>query len=202
VAPKLVLTGFGHFPGVPDNPTQAIVEAFRKDPNGLAQPHKLALLDVAYRSAGSMVDALLDPAPDALVLTGYSNRATMVTLEARATDYCAPDQPDICGTIPPLKSDPAPPLTTSAPLASLSIALKEASIAAEISQDAGAYLCNYTYRHALERVNERALDTTVLFVHLPALEGTELAKDAAGTISMADAKRAVCLIGTMLTSKG
>lgn len=198
MSPKLVLTGFGHFPGVPENPTQAIIEAFRNEPGLLPQPHRLALLDVAYRSAGSALDDLLDPAPGALVLTGYSRRATKVTLEARATDYCSPDQPDICGFVPALKADPAPPLTTNTPLAALSMRLEEAGIPAEISQDAGAYLCNYSYRHALERVEERGLPTNVLFVHLPALEDTALAQEAAGTISLADATRALALIGTML----
>lgn len=197
--PRLVLTGFGHFPGVPENPTQAMLEAFRKDPQGLPQPHRLALLDVAYRSAGSVLDGLLDPAPDALVMTGYSRHATKVTLEARATDYCSPDQPDISGFVPPLKADPAPPLTTNAPLAALSMLLEDAGIAAEISQDAGGYLCNHSYRHALDRVAEQGLPTKVLFVHLPALEGTELAQDAAGTISRADAIRALVLIVAKLT---
>ncbi len=183
---------------MPENPTQAIIEAFRKDPLRLPQPHRLALLDVAYRSAATVLDELLDPAPDALVLTGFSARATMVTLEACATDHCAPDQPDICGFVPAPKADPEPPLATDAPLATLSLRLKEAGVPAEISQDGGAYLCNYSYRHALECVGTRRLRTKVRFVHLPALEGTALAKEAAASITLKEAMGALTLIASEL----
>ncbi len=198
MSPKLVLTGFGHFPGVPDNPTQRLLAHLAQNPQLLPQPHRLALLDVAYQSAHAEVDGLLDPAPDALVLTGYSAKAKALTLEARATSYCAPDQPDICDFIPAQLAEPAPPITTNAPLAALSIRLKEAGIAVETSQDAGAYLCNYSYHHALSRVEERGLATKVLFVHLPALESTDLAHSAAGTISEDDAVRALALIAQEL----
>lgn len=196
--PQLVLTGFGHFPGVPVNPTQTLLDHFRQHPELLPQPHELHLLDVAYRSAGTSIAHFLDPAPSALILTGYSGKATAVTLEAQATSYCAPDQPDICNFVPMPEENPGPDLPSNSPLDLLCGRLSDEGIAAEISQDAGGYLCNYTYRQALARVQQRQLSTKVLFVHLPALEGTDLAHDAAGTITMQNAVRALSLIAREL----
>lgn len=124
----------------------------------------------------------------------------MVTLEASATDHCAPDQPDICGFVPAPKADSGTPLATDAPLATLSLRLKEAGVPAEISQDAGAYLCNYSYRHALACVGTRRLRPKVLFVHLPALEGTALAKETAASIMLKEAMGALTLIASELVS--
>ena len=92
-----VLTGFRAFPGVPDNPTQALVEHLAANPDRLPSGTRLALLDVDYRSVVPAIDVLLGPMPDALILTGYSRHATAITLEAQASGLCAADQPDVSG---------------------------------------------------------------------------------------------------------
>lgn len=175
-----------------DNPTQALVEHLSAHPALLPEGAQLALLDVAYQSTPAAIDALLDMAPGALVLTGYSHRAAGVTLEACASALCAADKPDVLGHVPaPLNGAT---LSTQADLPALLALLASARIPAEISHDAGQYLCNFTYRHALQRVAERGLATPVLFIHLPALAGTPLAAEAAASLPLADMARAVASI--------
>lgn len=181
---NVVLTGFRAFPGVPDNPTQALVEHFRRHPQLLPAGTALHLLDVDYRTAGAQIDALLAGNPAALVLTGYSWQATSITLEGRATGICAPDKPDARGFVPPA-GEVARTMHTGIDLGELHDHLVQQGYPAVISRDAGQYLCNFSYRHALARAAAHGLGTQTLFVHLPALEDTPLARDATGTLPFA-----------------
>ncbi len=197
--PNLVLTGFGAFPGVPDNPTQRLVEHFRQQPALLPQDTALHLLDVDYRSVGAQLDALLHEPPRALILTGYSNLATAITLETRAHGICAPDKPDATGHIPPSSAEQPPTLHTRIELDALRCVLEAEDLPAAISHDAGQYLCNFSYRHALQRVEELEHDTKVLFVHLPALSDTPLAANAAAHLPLDSMARALSRIARELT---
>jgi pyroglutamyl-peptidase len=51
----------------------------------------------------------------------------------------------------------------------LAQALREAGLAARISQDPGRYLCNSTYFHALREAAKATPSPLVSFVHIPAL---------------------------------
>jgi pyroglutamyl-peptidase len=183
-----VLTGFRAFPGVAANPTEALVAHLAgREPGLLPASTRFAMLDVDYRTIGSALDLLLDEDPAVLVLTGYSHRATGITLEARATTLCAVDAPDAAGFV--ARQVYGPPIDTAIDLGALqSIITPHAPCS--ISDDAGQYLCNYAYRHALDRVVTRGLSTRALFVHLPAIAGTPLAASAAAALPldvMADA---------------
>lgn len=180
-----MLTGFRAFPGVADNPTEALLAHLAGQPDLLPRGTRLAMLAVEYRTIGPALDGLLDDGPDdgpaALVLTGYSHRATGITLEAVATALCAPDKPDVTGFVAVQGEGPA--LATPIDLGAL-----QATIAphapCSISDDAGQYLCNYAYRHALDRVATRGLATRALFVHLPAIAGTPLAAGSAAALPL------------------
>ncbi len=197
---KLVLTGFGAFPGVPDNPTQRLVAHFRQKPALLPQGTTLHLLDVDYRSVGAQIDALLHEPPHALLLTGYSHHATSIMLEARAHGICAPDKPDAVGHVPAPSIMALPDIFTPVDLGTLCLALAEEDLPAAISHDAGQYLCNFSYRHALERVEERGLSTQVLFVHVPALSDTALAANAAASLPLESMARALARIAQELVA--
>ena len=197
---RLVLTGFGAFPGVEDNPSQALVEHFRLHPDLLPSPRHLALLDVDYAAVGSALDVLLEAEPEALILTGYSNLAAAINLEAQASGLCAADKPDIRGFAPSEAAEPPETLTSNCDLPSLRSAVEALGLPCHVSQDAGAYLCNYSYRHVLARIAENQLQTRALFVHLPALEGSGLASTSAASISMEAACTGIVRIAQELTS--
>ncbi len=177
----LTLTGFRAFPGVADNPTQALVEHFAAHPHALPADTRLALLDVDYCAVGPMLDGLLADPPAALILTGFSAAATAITLEAQASGLCAADKPDICGFVAAALDHP--PLCTALDLAHLH-AVVEREAPCTISHDAGQYLCNYAYARALEQVARRGLPTQVLFVHVPAIAGTPLAETSAASLAL------------------
>ena len=186
-----VLTGFGPFPGVAHNPTQALVEHFAAHPEALPASTRLALLDVDYRTVGPALDALLSDRPKAVVLTGFSAAATAITLEAQASGLCAADKPDVGGFVPDLADGAM--LCTALDLDRLH-ALVEWETRCTISHDAGQYLCNFAYAHALRQVALAGLATPVLFVHVPAITGTPLAETSAASLPLDVMARAVALI--------
>lgn len=181
-----------------DNPTQALVDHFRSNPRLLPNSALLAMLDVDYRTVGPAIDALLALAPAALVLTGYSGRAEGITLEAQASALCAADQPDAAGFV--ALPQAAPTLSTAIDLVSLqSVIARHAPCA--LSQDAGQYLCNFSYRHALARVTAQRLPTQVLFVHVPAISGTPLAETAAASLPLNQMATALAQIARELAAE-
>lgn len=191
---RICITGFGPFPGVAENPTQRVIEHLGAAPAALPGSAQLHLLDVDYRKVVPQLDGLLTIPPRALILTGYSNLAKAVTLESRATGICAPDKPDMAGFVPSEITSELPALNTSIDLQHLQRALSACDIAAEISADAGAYLCNFSYHYALRQVARRQVSTQVLFVHMPAITGSELAKSAATAMELDEIAGAISVI--------
>ncbi|GAA0272832.1 pyroglutamyl-peptidase I [Alteraurantiacibacter aestuarii] len=196
---RIVITGFRAFPGVADNPTQRVIEYFGAVRSGLPHSTLLSLLDVDYRRVVPQIDALLAQPPRALILTGYSNVARAVTLESRASARCAADKPDNAGYVPPPANAEQAPLMTAIDLGRLQKVLSRSNVSASISADAGEYLCNFSYHYALRQIADRALSTQVLFVHLPAVHGSDLAATAAGTMPLDQMAQAIAVIANTLT---
>ncbi len=194
---QLVLTGFRAFPGVPENPSQVLVEHLAANDRLLPDDTHCQLLDVHYASVGDEIDRLLALRPQAILLTGYSSLATGVTLESRATGLCAEDKPDAQGTIFASREDDTLH-HHGLDLDALAASLVGKGIIAEVSQDAGQYLCNFSYRHALAAIAARRCGTRALFVHVPALKGTPLAREAAAAMPLDMLAGALGLIGRQL----
>ncbi len=192
-----ILTGFRAFPGVADNPSQRVIEHLAARPPASPPDLLFHLLDVDYRQVGARIETLLDHAPKALLLTGYSNLATAITLERRATCLCAPDKPDVTGHVPDALPGEAA-LETALDLGRLRQCVIDLGIAAEISHDAGQYLCNYSYHFAMREAARRQLETQVLFVHLPALTASDLADSAASSMELETMARALSALATVL----
>lgn len=196
--PRVTITGFRPFPGVPVNPSALLVEALEREaawPSATKAQAHFHLLDTHYRSVGDGIAALLDNAPDALVMTGYSRHATGLVLETRATDHCLPDRPDQSGWCPPVaETDPRLRDNHAVDFSALIGALAAEGLAAELSSDAGSYVCNHAYWHALEIIAQRQLPTRAIFVHLPALEGMDEAPECSGAMTLEAMQRGIGLV--------
>jgi len=193
----LLITGFGPFLDVRENPSQMLVEHLQRDPGMLPYDARFALLEVDYSRAETQLAELLETPPALLLLTGYSHRAQGITLESRASYDFNPARPDNAGNVrQSLLREPID--NHDLDFAGLKDVLGDAGIAACQSQDAGGYLCNYTYRLALEACAERTSDMQALFVHLPAITGAELAGKAAGHMPLEEMAQAISLIAGKL----
>ena len=196
---RVVVTGFRAFPGVPDNPSQRVIEYLQAHPEMLPEGAETRLFDVSYDSIEGDIDAVFADPPATLVLTGYSRRADGIVLETLATDACDPGRPDAAGFAPSGQAEEAGFCENEAvDFGRLSAALAERGLPCVLSRDAGAYLCNRSYRLAMQRIAERGCATRAIFVHIPAIAGTPLADESARPMALEEIAEGVTVVAREL----
>lgn len=164
----ILLTGFAPFSGADRNPSWDAVEAL-VDPDGVTTlRHRLP---VAYDRAARDLTALLDDVrPDAVVLTGLDNGADGLRVEAVA-HAVHPTIPDEDGALPAHIPEAAHDLHTTLDTAALAEAARGEGLQTRLSQDAGTFVCNWTYHTALTgavRSHDADLwSPPTVFVHVP-----------------------------------
>jgi pyroglutamyl-peptidase len=164
------MTGFGPFPGVLANPTETLVRglAGRSAGDFGARELRAIVLPAEYRRSWAVLRRLYARyAPDIVVHFGLSGRATAITLERVGRLACAPDHPDAAGFAPRLgrarRAGPTSLLATL-PIDSIGAALTRKGFPVELSDDAGAYVCNATLYRSLHAAPPAR---RVGFVHVP-----------------------------------
>jgi pyroglutamyl-peptidase len=163
---RLLVTGFGPFPGIAHNPSAEIARRVAASPRW--RMHEIAaqalIIPTTYAALDEVLEsALKREAPDALLMIGVAGRSRRVRIETRALNRASLLLPDASGRRPDrltlldgqgtrrLREQPLP----------LHAAVQRHGIACSISQNAGRYLCNAAYYRAL------ATPIPVLFVHIP-----------------------------------
>ncbi|MEN9708056.1 MAG: hypothetical protein RIQ68_464 [Pseudomonadota bacterium] len=162
---RLLLTGFGPFPGAPVNPTTSLVQSLAACPLEGAEL-VTRILPVIWKDAETRIAALIDEVkPDAILHLGLATKRNTIGVETRARNECsklAPDAENICrasGTI-----DPQGPGLRHARIDAVRLVdiLRGSGLDAEISDDAGDYICNHTLYLSLG-----SSVPNVGFIHLP-----------------------------------
>ncbi|MFS8037091.1 peptidase C15 [Xanthobacter sp. AM11] len=173
--PRLLVCAFGPFPGVPVNPSrQAALDLLRRRRPALAGADiRLEILPTRW-DALERLDAVLERLkPDAVLLLGVAARRREVCVETVAVN-AARAFPDAARRHAPARllarGGPHRRATTAA-AGQLVQALRNAGIACRPSRDAGRYLCNASYFHALAWAARQAWAPPVVFVHLPRRSG-------------------------------
>jgi pyroglutamyl-peptidase len=169
MAPTLLVTGFGPWPGVKVNPTAALVAALSNgdlpDPGACRLVTKV--LPTEYRRSWTMLRrAVLRHRPDIILHFGFAPKAEAIALERFGRLACVA-RADAAGYAPRSgsvsRSGPER-LATTVPLEPLARALRRARLPVTLSEDAGGYLCNATLYRSLQRLGE---GRHIGFVHLP-----------------------------------
>jgi pyroglutamyl-peptidase len=167
---RTLLTGFGPFPGVADNPSGRIAEHFAAAPGQFELVARV--LPVSFQRTSALVPDLLgagDPFHAALLL-GVASRAREMRLERFAHNRDGLSHADVDGFVPKAETiaDGAPArYETVAALAPLRERLAADGMPVCISEDAGRYVCNHAYFTALHAIHQGGLPTRCLFLHLP-----------------------------------
>jgi pyroglutamyl-peptidase len=176
----ILITGFGPFPGAPVNPASLVAARLV----GCRRPAFAGTRRVAHVFATryDVVDRelpalLTQQKPDIVVMFGVATRTRAVRIEQRARNRIArfPDaggRRPAASTIAPQRDALRNPL----PVARLVKAARMAGVAAAPSRNAGTYLCNYLYWHALEATGGTDGPSMVIFIHLPPVGLKELPK--------------------------
>ncbi len=170
--PTVLITGFGPFPGVRHNVSADVAEA-------VARAAAVAIPDAQFEIAILPVDWSRTPAalaelyerlhPVASVHFGVAAGTTGFRLEQCAANYCSASE-DETGCLPTSNklSDAGPELREiTLPLDIIAARLGALGLPVSISNDAGGYLCNALFFHALDR-DRHGAPIEAAFVHIPA----------------------------------
>jgi pyroglutamyl-peptidase len=208
---RILITGFGPFPGAPFNPTQPLVKR-------LTQLRRLALGDVElvshiFHVTYATVDRELPELiaryrPSALLMFGLADRTAHIRIETRARNAVTTLFPDADRNRARKGSivDGAGAMMFGPHTAKLLRAAVATGIDARGSRDAGSYLCNYLSWRAIEAVGSDNGLRLAAFVHVPLLrrDGAFQRKNAAHRVTLeqlVDAGEAMLLEMVRLTRR-
>ena len=171
---RILLTGFGPFPGAPYNPTQALVARLTRLRRPAFTDVELSsyVFPVTYKAVDRELPlALQKHKPHALLMFGLAGRTGYVRVETRARNAVTMLWPDAAQTRARKGSiaDGADAQRFGPHTAKLLRAAKATGLDARASRNAGSYLCNYLSWRAIEAVNADSGPRLAAFIHIPPL---------------------------------
>ena len=172
VKTKVLLTGFGPFPGAPENPSAWLAETLAS--SALARRREVSLdaeiLPTEWAAVSARAPRLLETLKPQLMLHfGLSPPASSFRIERSAHNRILP-RADAAGALPgrgsiiPAGRDR---LDSLFPTDRLAAHLRQNGIAAAASRSAGRYLCNFLYYLSLDWARRQPTPCHAVFVHIP-----------------------------------
>jgi pyroglutamyl-peptidase len=188
---RILITGFGPFPGAPFNPTQPLVARLLRLRRPALDNVELSrhIFPVTYQAVDRELPQLLAQyRPQALLMFGLAGRTAHVRIETRARNAVTTRWPDADRTRARKGSitGGADAVMFGAHTAKLLRAADGTGIDARASRDAGSYLCNYLSWRAIEATGGDAGPHLTAFVHIPliARDGAQRRKSASHRITL------------------
>jgi pyroglutamyl-peptidase len=171
---RILVTGFGPFPGAPHNPTQPLVARLMRLRRPALDDVELSghIFPVTYTAVDRELPlALAQHKPQALLMFGLAGRTGYLRIETRARNAVTMLWPDAAQTRVRKGSiaDGADAQRFGPHTAKLLRAARATGIDARASRDAGSYLCNYLSWRAIEAVDEVNGPRLAAFIHIPPL---------------------------------
>ena len=170
--PRVLLTGFGPFPGVTENPSAWLAEtlAERAPSLGLDCELHAAVLPTEWEAVAALAPRLYETLqPRVMIHFGLSERARSFRIERSAYNRALP-RADALGKLPAspvILAERPDRLDTGLPAAALTAGLRARGHTAETSRSAGRYLCNFLYYLSLEWAARQESPPLALFMHVP-----------------------------------
>ncbi|HMM89828.1 pyroglutamyl-peptidase I [Bradyrhizobium sp.] len=171
---RVLVTGFGPFPGAPHNPTQPLVARLTRLRRPAFGDVELSshIFPVTYAAVDRELPlALLQHRPHALLMFGLASRTPYLRIETRARNAVTMLWPDAAQTrVRKGSIAAAADARRFGPhTAKLLRAAKATGLDARASRDAGSYLCNYLSWRAIETAGADTGPRLAAFVHIPPL---------------------------------
>jgi pyroglutamyl-peptidase len=172
--PRILVTGFGPFPGAPFNPTEPLVARLMRlrRPAFADVEFKSHIFPVTYAAVDRQLPELIARhRPQALLMFGLAARTSHLRIETRARNAVTTTWPDAAGTR--VRKGSIAPLSGAMNFGPHAVRLLRAALATGIdarsSRDAGSYLCNYLSWRAIEATQSENGPELAAFVHVPLL---------------------------------
>jgi pyroglutamyl-peptidase len=171
---RILITGFGPFPGAPWNPTQPLVARLTRLRRPAFADVELSshIFPVTYKAVDRELPlALAQHKPHALLMFGLASRTGYVRIETRARNAVTMLWPDASqararkGSI----EGGAAAKMFGPHTQKLLRAADSTGLDARASRDAGSYLCNYLSWRAIDAVEPKTGPRLAAFVHIPPL---------------------------------
>jgi pyroglutamyl-peptidase len=166
----VLATGFGAFPGVRNNPSDALMRhlAARRGRFARLGIHlETHVLPVVYEGLAARLARLADETkPDAILHFGVAARRKIISVETRAHNRRRLSAADAQGERPAsgiIDFNGPETIAVRIPAAQIVAKIRSAGIAAALSHDAGRYLCNATLYETLRKRGHLPAG----FIHIP-----------------------------------
>lgn len=181
----ILVTGFTPFPGAPVNPTEQLMHSL---PERLGDTlsgvrYEFHVLPTTWAGRQDVTEKLRrELQPDAIVHFGVDGTRPTINIETRAVNRAEQVRPDAAGDIAPqehLAAGAEDARRATLPAEALCRAARSAGAPAELSEDAGTYLCNATLWDSI------GSGIPSIFVHVPALP--EAADDGRPAFALVEA---------------
>jgi pyroglutamyl-peptidase len=208
---RILITGFGAFPGAPFNPTQPLVGRLVRLRRPAFSDVEFSghIFPVTYKAVDrELPQVLAKHRPHALLMFGLATRTSYVRIETRARNAVTTLWPDADRTRARKGSiaGGADALMFGPHTAKLLRAADSTGLDARPSRDAGSYLCNDLSWRAIEAVKANDGPRLAAFVHVPPLSrgGTAQRKGVTHRVTLeelVDAGEAMLLEMVRLTRR-
>jgi pyroglutamyl-peptidase len=169
----VLLTGFGPFPGVPQNISAELVRKLADEASRAFAQTRVAseILPTEWHAGPSrMARAFAALKPSLVLHFGVAKEATGFRLETQAFNVCR-FAPDAVGAHPPseiLHENGDGAHAATVPTRDIAVRLAGIGVPASLSHDAGGYLCNAVLYYSLSLAREAPWRCRIGFVHMPA----------------------------------
>jgi len=197
---NILITGFGPFPGVTDNPSAQLVGRLAKARRPAISRHQLIthVFTTSYAAVDRDLPALLARhKPQILIMFGLAARTKFLRIETLAHNRKSrlhPDRDRQVAASYAIRPSAPHSLRGRAPFAKLLGAARATGIDARISRDAGRYICNYVYWRALDGAAGSHRPDRVVFVHVPKLRNRRPGKTGTALPTLAQLARAASAV--------
>jgi pyroglutamyl-peptidase len=178
---RVLLTGFGPFPGAPFNPTASLVRLLARRAGATLPGVRLVahVFSTSYAAVDRELPVLIARERPAVVLMfGLAGRTRHLRIETCARNARSRRLEDASGFMPAegaIEPDGPKLLRLRSPVAQFLAAARNAGLVAAPSRDAGDYLCNYLCWRA-SRIAERSRHPRIVaFIHVPPVRPVVLA---------------------------
>lgn len=174
----ILITGFGPFPGAPDNPSGHLVNTMAKrfgQKRLMGAEIAFGVLPTHWQNVGPELDKLFTKhEPNFTLHIGYAAISNGFQLESTAYNQtCAEaDVEGVKGSCGSVIDGHRAQLTSALPLDKVEKRMSASGFSVSRSDNPGRYLCNMAYFLALSRSGSVSTDRerSSLFIHIPAIQ--------------------------------
>lgn len=170
---RVLVVGFGPFPGVPDNPAAAVARRFacRTGEYRLRGIRlSAAVVPTTWELLEDLPGVLARVRPDVIIALGVAVEAPVVRIETLAVNRATRIAVDAVGARARsrrLRADGPPVLHAPSDPGRLVRAARARGLPLRLSRDAGDYLCNALFYEAALLVRASGRTARLAFVHVP-----------------------------------